>query len=101
MLLLYPSFYEGFGIPIIESQRAGCPIIAYKQSSIPEIMGNTDYALSDISIDSIIEAVSFLSTHYQERENEINRGLENSQRFSWDMTYKKTIDLYKKIYEKK
>ena len=51
--LIYPSYYEGFGIPVLEAQKAGCPVIAYNSSSITEIIGNTTLLLNELSVDSL------------------------------------------------
>ena len=96
-VLLYPSLYEGFGIPVIEAQRCGCPVICMQSSSIPEIVGNSDLCVQpDSSLDSICERVKLLYNN-EYRNKEINQGLVNSQRFSWDNTYTKTIDVYNSL----
>lgn len=84
--LLYPSVYEGFGIPIIEAQKAGCPVIAFDGSSIKDIIGNTPLLFQKHTVEDITKCVSIL---YKESTQNciINEGLKNSSRFSWDITY--------------
>lgn len=97
LALLYPSVYEGFGIPILEAQRAGCPVIAINTSSIPEVIGNSDLLLNDSSVESIVDAVKAIMTDTRLKNSEIQKGLMNSSEFSWEKTYEKTINLYKDI----
>jgi len=99
LCLLYPSLSEGFGIPIIEAQRAGCPVISTNCSSIPEVAGKgaillnevTDYQIADVI--NQIKKDSNIVTHLREE------GFKNSQRFSWDKCYEQTKQLYKDVYE--
>ena len=96
--LLYPSSYEGFGIPVLEAQKAGCPVIAYNSSSIPEIIGNSGFLLSKPSVSdacSIIEEIRNINTFNETIEN----GLINAKRFSWDNTYIQTLKVYQDIFE--
>ena len=62
-------------------------------------MGDSKYSLVDISVNSIVSAISFLNNRSNERENEIKRGMENSLRFSWDKTYNETIQVYNNLYK--
>lgn len=99
-VLLYPSLYEGFGIPVIEAQRCGCPVLCMDSSSITEVAGNTDLCVQvDSSLESICEKVKALNNN-DFRNKEISQGLENSLRFSWDITYKKTTDIYDTLLKK-
>lgn len=91
--LLYPSSYEGFGIPVIEAQKAGCPVIAYNASSIPEIIGNTPLLIKELSIESIHHCFTLLKDKKVRREITVN-GIENSNNYSWDRTYEQIKKLY-------
>lgn len=91
--LVYPSSYEGFGIPVIEAQRAGCPVIAYNGSSIPEIIGDTPLLLQNISEEELITKMNLLAN--EQLMCKVRRsGLENSKRFSWDKMYQQYVELY-------
>lgn len=100
LVFLYPSIYEGFGIPVIEAQKSGCPVIAFNNSSIPEVMGKSNFLINNTSLKHIITCIHELEKIHI-RYEEIERGLENSNRFSWDLTYKNTYNLYNEIYNKK
>lgn len=62
--LLYPSIYEGFGIPVLEAQKAGCPVIAYNGSSIPEIIGDTTLLIQEASVKEIHNKLEILKIHH-------------------------------------
>lgn len=96
--LLYPSKYEGFGIPVLEAQKAGCPVIAYNASSIPEIIGDSPLLLDVLSIESITKCLDKLKLKV-ERDNIINKGIENAKRFTWDNMYEQVIALYREVWE--
>ncbi|WP_302029616.1 glycosyltransferase, partial [Bacteroides caecimuris] len=94
--LLYPSLYEGFGIPVIEAQKAGCPVIAGANSSISEVIGTGGIALDKLDVDNIIDAMTVLDRG-KYRNEVINLGFENAKRFSWDKTYDQTNNIYKSL----
>jgi len=97
--LLYPSSYEGFGIPVIEAQRAGCPVIAYNSSSIKEIIGDTPLLLEKLDIDSILFKLTLLEK-YDIRKRIIDTGIKNSKRFSWENMHMNIINLYQEALNK-
>lgn len=99
LCLLYPSLYEGFGIPVVEAQKAGCPVICANSSSIPEVAGAGAYILDDISQESISDTIKQIIKFPSERERIIQRGFRNADNFSWDKCYLETRRVYQEIAE--
>lgn len=96
--LIYPSSYEGFGIPVIEAQKAGCPVIAYKSSSIPEIIGDTRTLIDNLSYKEILTKLSMLKDRTF-RDEIVTNGLNNSKRFTWEKTYEELLKVYQSVFK--
>lgn len=96
--LVYPSLYEGFGLPVVEAQKAGCPVIATDASSIPEIIGDRTLLMETSTPESLIEELNKLQMD-SIRENVVASGLENSKRFSWEKMYQKYLSLYSEVLD--
>lgn len=94
--LLYPSSYEGFGIPLVEAMKAGCPFIALRCSSITEVAGNAGFLMDTLSIARFKEGVAFIQT---ERDEIIEKGMKRSLLYSWDKCYTEVISVYKELYK--
>lgn len=97
LALIYPSNYEGFGIPIIEAMKAGCPVIALNSSSIPEVAGSAGLLLNTLSLEDVKEYLALLSK-YSERSIIIEKGLIQSKKFSWEKCCRETEEFYKDVY---
>jgi mannosyltransferase len=92
--LIYPSLYEGFGIPIIEAMKAGCPVIALNRSSVPEVAGDAALLIDKLDLSDFYDAITYL---LKNKNILLKKGLENSSRFSWETTYMETLKLYNKL----
>ena len=91
--LIYPSSYEGFGIPVIEAMAAGCPVIAVNASSIPEAAGDAGLLLDRADADGVAEQLRCLEdVGFRTRVQAL--GLHNAQRFSWEVCYQETLSFY-------
>jgi glycosyltransferase involved in cell wall biosynthesis len=92
--LVYPSLYEGFGIPIIEAMSLGTPVIASNTSSIPEVAGGAALLFEPYSIDSISDAMESIILNSDIRQDLSYKGLKRSLVFSWKRTAENYIELY-------
>lgn len=90
--LIYPSEYEGFGLPIIEAQRAGCPVIARTGSSIDEVFGDSAYLMQENTLEEAGRIIDLLKDS-NGRDEHCKRGYVNSLRFDWEKTYAGMIDV--------
>ncbi|MBF2066614.1 MAG: glycosyltransferase family 4 protein [Calothrix sp. C42_A2020_038] len=94
---VYPSLYEGFGIPPLEAMSCGTVAIASNTSSIPEVVGNGGLLFDPKSTSDLTEILLFLLDNPAERERLVARGLERSKIFSWDQTVAQTLEVYRSI----
>jgi glycosyltransferase involved in cell wall biosynthesis len=96
-LFVYPSFYEGFGLPPIEAMACGIPVITSNTTSIPEIVGDSALLIDPQNTDDIFEAMIKVFEDDNLKENLVLRGFIRSSELSWKDTAKRTLIAYNKI----
>ncbi|HVT40174.1 MAG TPA: glycosyltransferase family 1 protein [Gemmatimonadaceae bacterium] len=91
---VYPSLYEGFGLPVLEAMQCGAPVITSDTSSLPEVVGDAGLCVSPTDADALSEALLRLVTDDVLGANLAQRGLARSRLFSWDGTAAATVRAY-------
>ena len=96
---VYPSLYEGFGLPPLEAMACGAPVIASNRASLPEVVGDAGITIDAYDIEGLCEAMHELACDPKKRQKLAESGLQQSRHFSWRRTAAETIDVYKAIQQ--
>jgi glycosyltransferase involved in cell wall biosynthesis len=94
---VYPSLYEGFGIPPLEAMACGTVVVASNSSSIPEVVGDAGVLFDPKSVDDLADILIDLLNSPSKRERIIGAGFARNQKFSWDKTAAQTTEVYRSL----
>jgi glycosyltransferase involved in cell wall biosynthesis len=94
---VYPSLYEGFGIPPLEAMACGTVVIAANSSSIPEVVGDAGILFDPQSVDDLADIAIELLDAPSKRDRLIAKGFDRHQQFSWDKTASQTFKVYRSL----
>ncbi|GAB3931394.1 glycosyltransferase family 4 protein [Larkinella terrae] len=94
---VFPSLYEGFGIPVLEAFACNCPCVLSNRSSLPEVAGSAASYFDPENPDSIREAVGQILNSSELRQDLIQKGRERLRQFSWEKTVQETLALYQDL----
>ena len=96
-VLLHLSFYEGFGLTILEAMRCGCPVVTTAVSSLPEVAGKASFYVSPLDVGQIADTVYNVLSQPEYRKEMTKSGLERAGSFSWERTAGSTLELYRSV----
>ncbi len=96
---LYPSLYEGFGLPPLEAMQCGVPVIVSSTSSLPEVVGDAGILVDPHDIDQICQAMLSLLTDEELRKIYVRKGIERAGNFSWKHCADQTVAGYQKAWD--
>lgn len=97
LALVFPSTYEGFGLPVLEAMACGCPVICSHTASLPEVAGKAALYVDLHDPDSMVETIKRILHDRELRQTMREKGLEQATRFSWKDVAQRTIDVFHKV----
>ena len=96
-LFVFPSLYEGFGLPTLEAMACGAPVIASNATSLPEVVGKDEVLFNPHSVDSITEKINYILENDNLRYELSSENLKRASKFSWKISAKKAIEVFEKF----
>lgn len=100
-LFVYPSLYEGFGLPILEAMACGCPVIASNSSSLTEILGDAGILFNPYDVNELTKSICIVLNNIELKFNLRNKSLERAKNFSWNKCAMETLNVYNDVYSTK
>jgi glycosyltransferase involved in cell wall biosynthesis len=98
-LLLFPSVYEGFGLPVVEAMACGTPVIASNSSSIPEAVGEAGLLFDPDDVETLVNQMTAVLTNPQLQATLRQQGLDHAQTFSWERAGRETAVVYQRALQ--
>jgi glycosyltransferase involved in cell wall biosynthesis len=95
--LVFPSIYEGFGLPLLEAMACGVPVISSNASSMPEVVGDTGFLLDPHDVDGMTQAIVQMASAPSDRLTLSKKALDRSKSFTWSACLEQTIDAYRRV----
>ena len=92
---VYPSLYEGFGLPPLEAMQCGVPVITSNTSSLPEVVGDAGILLDPTDVDALCHSIFKIYNQLSLREKMSAKSLEQAKKFSWERCTEETLDAYR------
>ena len=97
LCFVYPSYFEGFGLPPLEAMKCGAAVIVGNKTSLPEVVGDAALAVDPFDVDAIASAIRKLVNDTSLRRELSVKGLQRANEFNWRETARKTLAVYKEV----
>ena len=97
-MFLFPSLYEGFGMPVIEAMASRIPVITSNSSSLPEVAGEAAIITDPLDYKKISNSIERILNENGLREKMVNEGIKQASKFSWDLSAEKLKNIYYDLY---
>lgn len=98
LFFIFPSIYEGFGLPILEAMACGTPVITSNVTSLPEVAGDAALLVNPYDPKAIADGIQLLLTDNKLRTGLITKGFDRVKLFSWEKCAKETLKVYEEVY---
>ena len=99
-VFVYPSLYEGFGLPVLEAMACGCPVIASNVSSLPEVVGEAGMLVDPYDVDALAQAISTVLQDDGLKREMSRKGIAQAQKFSWEKAGAELLAVCREVAEK-
>lgn len=96
-LLVFPSLYEGFGLPIVEAMACGCPVVCSRTTACGEVAGDAALTFDPTDVNEIADCIATVLTNAARRQDLVARGLERAEQFTWTKCAAETLAIYGKV----
>ena len=93
---VFPSFYEGFGLPVLEAMQCGAPVVCSRATSIPEVIGDCAAYFDPESLDGLVDSLELVCGDESRTQRMRKEALTRSERFDWNLAAREIIGLYEK-----
>ena len=97
-IFVYPSFYEGFGLPPLEAMACGCPVVVSKAASLPEVCGDAAYYVDPEEVTSIAGGISKVLSNEELRASQIKKGIAHADGFRWEKSAFQHLHIFEEVF---
>ena len=96
-LMIHPTLYEGFGLPVLEAMACGVPVVASEAGAIPEVAGSAAMLINPLDVESLTAAMMRLMQDHSLRNRLIQLGKKRAMQYNWDRTVEETVSIYQEL----